>query len=258
MKCSEIIEQLEKLSPVQYACEWDHVGLMVGERTKEIYRILVTLDVDDAAVEQAIAQKADMIVSHHPLIFGGIQSVTMETLTGRRILKLIQNGIVCYSMHTNFDIVGGMAQLAADALGFENARPLEITSADGEGLGRIADVKQTATVADWAERTKKAFHLPNVKVFGDLSWKVQKAAVYPGSGKDGIDCAIAEQADLIITGDIGHHAGIDAAAWHVAVIDAGHYGIEHIFIAFMADYLRKNFERVEVCQMPIVQPFVVI
>ena len=112
MNAENIAELLMKLSPVKYACDWDNVGMHVGHKDNEINTILVTLDIDDAAIDRAIEINADMIVSHHPLIFHGIKQINDDNITGRRIMRLIENRINAYCMHTNYDCVGGMAHAA--------------------------------------------------------------------------------------------------------------------------------------------------
>ena len=239
MKCSEIIEILEQLSPVRFACDWDNVGLMVGNPDANIKTILVTLDGDDAAIDKAIETGSDLIITHHPLIFNPIKNVTSNDLTGRRIIKLIENNVSVYSMHTNFDVKGGMAQLAADIIGIKDGEVLE-TVGEGEGLGRVGTFQELLTVREWADKIKELFGLPNICVFGDLDRVVSRVAISPGSGKDYVQYAIEKRAQLLITGDINHHSGIDANAQGLEIIDAGHYGIEHIFIKFISEYLETK------------------
>jgi dinuclear metal center YbgI/SA1388 family protein len=259
MLVSDVIAELERLSPVDAACQWDNVGLMVGDRGAVVRKILVTLDVDDAAVECAVKQGADLVISHHPLIFGKLSVVTTDTLAGERIIKMIKHGINCYSMHTNFDICGSMGDIAARVLGLENASTLEVTRPDGNGLGKVADVSALGLDAgQWCRQVKERFGVPNVKVFGRLDRQVDKLAIYPGSGRDAIGLCIRGGVDVLVTGDIGHHAGIDAAAQGLTVIDAGHYGIEHVFIPFMTCFLKDKLGDAEVQGMSIVQPFVVV
>lgn len=258
MKCNEIIHKLEQLSPIKYACSWDNVGLMVGDEHQEVNKIFITLDADDAAIDRAIACGADMIVTHHPLIFGTLKRVVASDLTGRRVLKLVEHGICVYSMHTNFDVKGGMAELAADMIGLKNGRVLEEVC-DGEGIGRVGKVKEELTVKQWAEKVKEVFGLPNVTLFGNQQDIVKVVAISPGSGKDEVPFAIQEGAQLLISGDIGHHAGIDAVEQNLNIIDAGHYGIEHIFISFIAKYLTEQTQnQVEVVQMDKKIPYIVL
>ena len=260
MECKKVIEILEKQSPKSYACDWDNVGLLVGREDKEIQKIYIALDATDEAIEEAIANGADMLLTHHPMIFKGMKRVTQEDFIGRRIIRLIQNDMVYYAMHTNFDVMG-MADLAADYLGISDTRVLEITSVSEtgeEGIGRYGSLKKEMTVRECCEEVKQAFSLENVKVFGDLERKVKTAAISPGSGRSVISNALQAGVDVLITGDIDHHEGIDAVAQKLTVIDAGHYGVEHIFIPYMEQYLQKEANELEVAVQPLTFPFQMI
>ena len=260
MECKKVIEILEKQSPKSYACDWDNVGLLVGREDKEIQKIYIALDATDEAIEEAIANGADMLLTHHPMIFKGMKRVTQEDFIGRRIIRLIQNDMVYYAMHTNFDVMG-MADLAADYLGISDTRVLEITSVSEtgeEGIGRYGSLKKEMTVRECCEEVKQAFSLENVKVFGDLERKVKTAAISPGSGKSVISNALQAGVDVLITGDIDHHEGIDAVAQNMTVIDAGHYGVEHIFIPYVEQYLKREAKELEIAVQPLTFPFQII
>lgn len=260
MECKKVIELLEKQSPKSYACDWDNVGLLVGREDKEIQKTYIALDATDEAIEEAIANGADMLLTHHPMIFKGMKRVTQEDFIGRRIIRLIQNDMVYYAMHTNFDVMG-MADLAADYLGISDTRVLEITSVSEtgeEGIGRYGSLKKEMTVRECCEEVKQAFSLENVKVFGDLERKVKTAAISPGSGKSVISNALQAGVDVLITGDIDHHEGIDAVAQNMTVIDAGHYGVEHIFIPYMEQYLKREAKELEIAVQPLTFPFQII
>lgn len=260
MECKKVIEILEKQSPKSYACDWDNVGLLVGREDKEIQKIYIALDATDEAIEEAIANGADMLLTHHPMIFKGMKRVTQEDFIGRRIIRLIQNDMVYYAMHTNFDVMG-MADLAADYLEISDTRVLEITSVSEtgeEGIGRYGSLKKEMTVRECCEEVKQAFSLENVKVFGDLERKVKTAAISPGSGRSVISNALQAGVDVLITGDIDHHEGIDAVAQKLTVIDAGHYGVEHIFIPYMEQYLKRETKELEIAVQPLTFPFQII
>ena len=260
MECKKVIEILEKQSPKSYACDWDNVGLLVGREDKEIQKIYIALDATDEAIEEAIANGADMLLTHHPMIFKGMKRVTQEDFIGRRIIRLIQNDISYYAMHTNFDVMG-MADLAADYLGISDTRVLEITSVSEtgeEGIGRYGSLKKEMTVRECCEEVKQAFSLENVKVFGNLERKVKTAAISPGSGRSVISNALQAGVDVLITGDIDHHEGIDAVAQKLTVIDAGHYGVEHIFIPYMEQYLKREAKELENAVQPLTFPFQII
>lgn len=260
MECKKVIEILEKQSPKSYACDWDNVGLLVGREDKEIQKIYIALDATDEVIEEAIANGADMLLTHHPMIFKGMKRVTQEDFIGRRIIRLIQNDMVYYAMHTNFDVMG-MADLAADYLEISDTRVLEITSVSEtgeEGIGRYGSLKKEMTVRECCEEVKQAFSLENVKVFGDLERKVKTAAISPGSGRSVISNALQAGVDVLITGDIDHHEGIDAVAQKLTVIDAGHYGVEHIFIPYMEQYLKREAKELEIAVQPLTFPFQII
>lgn len=260
MECKEVIRLLEQQSPKDYACDWDNVGLLVGREDKEIKKIYIALDATDEAIEEAVQAGADLLLTHHPMIFRGMKRITAQDFIGRRVIRLIQEDMVYYAMHTNFD-VRGMADLAADHLHLSDTEVLEVTceSPQGtEGIGRYGNLESEMTLGQCCELVKQAFTLENVKVFGDLKKKVYKAAISPGSGKSVISNALRAGVDVLITGDIDHHEGIDAVAQGMAVIDAGHYGVEHIFIPYMEQYIRREAPELEVEIQPLTFPFQII
>ena len=258
MKCSQIIDVIEKTYPKEEAESWDNVGLLAGRYDKEVKQIYVGVDLSEAAIDHAIEMGIDMIVTHHPLIYSPIKSVTDGDFIGKRIVKLLQNDISYYAMHTNYDILR-MADVAAHRLGIENTEVLEVTNEAGEkGVGKIGTLGISLKSKECAVLVRNLFELRNVRIFGDREKKVNKIAILPGSGEKYIKAALEKGADILITGDIGHHAGIDAAAQGMCIIDAGHYGIEHIFIEDVSAFLEKELEEVKVTGESVVQPFIVI
>lgn len=257
MICGSIIEEIEKTYPKTYALEWDNVGLQVGRSDKEVKKIYIALDATDEVIADAAKWGADMLLTHHPLIFKALKQVNDQNFIGRRVLKLIQNDISYYAMHTNYDVMG-MADLAGEFLCLEQAEVLEVTGereGQPEGIGRIADLKEAVSLKECCIFVKERFHLPSVKVFGDAKMQVKRIAVCPGSGKSTIGEALKKGADVLITGDIDHHEGIDAVAQNMAVIDAGHYGIEHIYMEDMKKFCEAHFIEAEVRTAEIQHPF---
>lgn len=247
MRCSEIIEELERLSPPEYACEWDNPGLLAGRADKEVRTVLVALDATDEVVDRAVRERIDLLLTHHPLIFKPLKKVNDQDFISRRILRLIQADCSYYAMHTNFDIAPGcMADLAAKRLGLSVEGPLETTGeADGSpiGVGAVGTLAQPLTLRELGALVKERFGIPFVTVYGleEFTDPVSRIALSPGAGGSMIEWGIRLGAQVLVTGDIGHHGGLDAAAGGMAVIDAGHYGLEHIFIGFMKQYLEERF-----------------
>lgn len=245
MLCRELIEKLEELAPRSLACDWDNPGFLAGRGDKEIHKVLVALDATDRVVEQAVRERADLLLTHHPLIFRALKQVNDTNFISRRIVTLLQADVSYFAMHTNFDAAPGcMADLAAARLGIRNGQPLEVT---GEvngvpvGIGKTGQLAERVSLDSLAARVKQAFGLPFVLVYGSgaAGEKVSRVAVSPGAGGSMIRYALEQKAEVLVTGDIGHHDAIDAAAQGMAIIDAGHYGLEHIFIPFMAEYVAR-------------------
>lgn len=253
MKAKEVVELLEKLCPTEYALGWDNPGMHVGHMDNEIGKVLIAVDADDAVVEYAVNNKVDMIITHHPLIFSGLKQVNDDDFIARRVIKLIESRINCYCMHTNFDVAGGMATKAAEMISLIDCVPLEETL-PGEGIGRVGYLPKSMTVKELCEMVKTQFALDTVVLYGDENISVQRVAISPGSGKSMISYAKELEAQALITGDISYHDGIDAVANGIQIIDAGHYGIEHIFIDIVERYLRGAEVALDIISMPINNP----
>lgn len=260
MRCSELIEVLNQQSEESYALSWDNVGLLVGKQNWEINKIYLAVDATTEVIEEAIQWGADLILTHHPMIFSGVKKVTDSDMNGRRILTLIEHHIALYAMHTNFDILG-MSELAGDYMKLQNPQIMEVEcERDGrlEGIGRYGTLPEKMTLQACAELVKQQFQLEHVKVFGKLDRILETAGICTGSGEDYLELAVEKGLDVMITGDIKHHPGIDALEQGLCVIDAGHYGLEHIFTSYMKEYLEKKCPALELKEQPLRQPFHII
>ena len=260
MKCREITEILERDYPGSCAEEWDNVGLLAGDYNSEIKSILVALDATDETIEQAVVGGFDMLITHHPLIFGSVKQINGNSLVGRRLLKLIGNHITYYAMHTNFDI-RGMAQLNEEQIGLINTNVLyETGEEDGnaEGIGRVGELKSTMSYMQLAEHVKTSLKIESVRCYGSCSEDVKKVAISGGSGKSVVNEAIKAGAQVLITGDIDYHTGIDAAAQGLYIIDAGHFGTEKIFMDYMTEKLEKLFPECRIEKAEQTPPFITL
>ncbi len=260
MLCKEIVQVIEAAYPREAALDFDNVGLLAGRTEKEVERVYIALDATDAVIDRAIEAGADMLITHHPLIFSPLKKVTDEDFVSRRVVKLIQNDISYYAMHTNYDVLG-MAELAKKILGIRDSEVLDITmEKDGkqEGIGRIGELEKPMTLEECCVYVKHKLNLGSLKVFGDMQAEVSRLAISPGSGKTAIAAAIAKGADVLVTGDIGHHDGLDAVEQGLAVIDAGHYGTEYIFIDDMRRFLEDKLPVLDVITTPVIHPFQVV
>ena len=256
MKCSDWMEKLEKLAPKSLACEWDNPGLLAGRAEKEVEKVLIALDATDDVVDLAVKEQVDLLITHHPMLFSPLKKVTSADFIGRRLITMIQADLCYYAMHTNFD-VKGMAQLNQECLGLAECEVLEET-APGEGIGRVGVLDAPMDLKTFAEKVRNDFEIPDVRMYGDPAKSVCRVAVSSGSGKSMIRGAIAKGADVIVTGDVDYHSAIDAVAQGIAVIDAGHYGTEYGFIAYMKQELEAMFPELEVGSARVHHPYEVV
>ena len=260
MKLRDIIKQLNNDFPFSWAMEWDNVGLLVGDIEADIKKVFINLDVTDEAVAEAALWGADLILTHHPLLFSPVKTVTEQNFIGRRIRRLIKEDINYVAMHTNFDIAK-MADLNAADLQLIDPRILDVTGEDASGnpvgLGRVGEVPEMRLSA-FAEVVKNAMSLTAVRVYGDPDRIVTACAVSSGSGRSEIRAALEAGADVLVTGDLDYHSSIDANAQGLALIDAGHYGTEFVYITYMEEYLKKTFPELSVRSMKIRQPYCVL
>lgn len=254
MTVEQMMHRIEEKIPTDRALDWDNVGLLVGDKKAQVKKIYLALDATDEVIDHAIAWGADALLTHHPLIFSGMKQVTEDTFLGRRIRRLIQNDISCYAMHTNFDVCV-MGNLAAEKLGLKHVTVLDAQGEEPYGIGCVGELEHPLTLQELAEMTTEKFGISHVKVFGDPEQRAERIALCPGSGKSEMRCVKAAGAGVYITGDIDHHTGIDAVADGISVIDAGHYGVEHIYMEYMEQFLREILPEVEVASEPLKEPF---
>lgn len=257
MRCADILHVIEEHYPLSYALDWDNCGLQTGRFDKDVQTIYIALDAGDAVIADAVINHADLLITHHPLLFNGIKQIHDQDFIGRRIIELIQKEMCCYAMHTNYDVLR-MAEVAAQMLQLKKTKVLEATSEDGKGIGQYGMLPEAMPVFQLCEQIKQTFELQGVQVYGDVSRQVQRIAISPGAGNSMITHALYKQCDVLITGDISHHTGIDAVAQGLAVIDAGHYGIEHIFIQDMAAFLSEKLKGVKIISAPLCHPFTIV
>lgn len=265
MKCDYIIKKLEQIFPTSAAESWDNVGFLLGRREKEITTIFIALDATDEVIDEAIESGADMILTHHPLVFSPLQRVNTDDFISSRVVRILQNDICYYAMHTNFDVLA-MAEAAAEELGLEETQILSKTTvvkrSDGEeleaGIGKTGRIHQVMSLREYAEYVKEVFRLEYVNVYGDLEMPVEVVAICPGSGKSVIHDVEEKKVDVFVTGDVDHHMGIDFCAQGIGVIDAGHYGIEKIFVPYMKDYIKQEEPSIQILMAEEKNPFYTI
>jgi len=254
MKCKELMEILECLAPASLAEEWDNPGLLVGESDAEIKKVLVALDATDEVIDEAVNMGADIIVTHHPMIFGSLKKVNDQTSLGRKVIKLIKNNIAHFAMHTNLDIAfGGVNDELAKVLGLENIDVLSVScEQDGvpNGLGRYGEIREM-TLGIFALMLKEKLGLDAVRIVGDEAKKVSKVGLCTGSGISFMGDAVKKGCDVYVTSDIKYHESQKALEDGIALVDATHYGSENIVVSVISKYLEEKCDGVEVVQSAV-------
>ena len=233
MTVYELYDALSEKIPKTLSEPWDNDGLMCcPDGTRTVTRVLLALDVTDAVVEHAVSVGAELIVSHHPLIFSPLSSLGGEDPVERRVLRLVSSGIAVFSFHTRLDRAeGGVNDTLASQLRLQQLAPL------GEGeasLGRVGTLPAKMTVEDFAEYVKLALGVPFVQVW-DAGRPVSRVALVGGEGKDFLPYAEACGADTYLSGRIGYHRMQDSP---LNLLEAGHYFTERQVTVALADMLR--------------------
>lgn len=242
LKCKDIASVIERLAPKALAYSWDNVGLLCGDSEQEVSRVLLTLDLDIGVVEEAVRVGAQMIISHHPIMFDPVNKITEQTVEGRLLRALIKNDISFYAAHTNLDVAkGGLNDLLAEKVGLKNIEVLEYTDDNGEGIGRTGDLDTPIPLSSLLEKIKKVLGAKFLRYSGDEDGMVSRIALNTGGGTSLIEAALSKNADVFITGDYKYSQIRHCVENGMKVIDVGHYDTEFIVCELLQKYLSEQF-----------------
>ncbi len=246
---ADILNYVETLAPRAMKMDWDNVGLLCGSRSTPVTKILVALDPFEGVVDEAAAMGAELIVTHHPLIFRPVPNVTDETSIGRGIMKLCRHGISAINAHTNLDQApGGVNDVLAQTLGLRNIQVINPRGLDAEGRpwGLLHCGETTAQSLDsFLEAAKAVLHCEGLR-FVSSGKSVQKVAVGGGSCADGMLDALAAGCDTFVTADVKYNQFWDAHDLGLNLIDAGHFHTENPVIPVLATKIAAQFPEIEV------------
>lgn len=236
----EVFDFLAGKAPVETALGFDNVGLLVGRQNREVHRVLVALDITDEVIQEAIAMKAELIVSHHPLFFQ-LKGVTAQEWTQERVLTLAENHIAAICMHTNLDAArGGVNDALMGTLGATVTGDLS-----DDHIGRFGFLDAPATMQDFLLRVKMALHGNGLR-YHDAGLPVQKLAVCGGSGGSEIELAYAKGCDTYVTADIKYDQFLLAKHLGLNLIDADHFCTENVVVPVLQSWLQEMFPALDV------------
>jgi len=237
----DIESALYALAPKALAAEWDNVGLLAGSADREVRSVLVALDITEPVVDEAERMGADLIVSHHPVIFHPVKSITDRDPSGRLLIRLVRSGTGAVCMHTNLDAAqGGVNDALASALGLQDAAPV----AEG-GIARIGTLPEAMALPGFLARVKNALR-PNGLRYVDGGRPIRKVAAGGGACGDFLWEAAALGCDAFVTADLKYNHFLDAGVLGLTVIDAGHFPTEDVVCPMVVRYLREKFPEVQV------------
>ncbi|HHZ03275.1 MAG TPA: Nif3-like dinuclear metal center hexameric protein [Tissierellia bacterium] len=240
MDLKSIIDILESELKLKPQDSWDNSGLQIGSTDSNINKIMLTLDLDMEATEEAVKENVDLIITHHPFFFGSIKKIDLNTYDGKIIRELINSSINLYSIHTNYDIAEyGVSANIAQKLNIKDYKVLQPINSDESGYGGIGEISPV-NILDYAKKVKESLNANGIKLYcSDYSRIIKRVAFCGGSGSDFIDNAIKEEADVYITGDIKYHQAQWAIKNNLCVIDAGHYNTEIHSLGKLKEILEK-------------------
>ena len=239
----DILEFLEALAPRAMKMDWDNVGLLCGSRSAEVTKLLVALDPFEGVCREALDTGAQLIVTHHPLIFQAPRAITDDTALGRSVMLLCRNGISAINAHTNLDQVpGGVNDVLAQTLGLQNVRIINET--DSYGLLRCGEVPEQPLDAFLAT-VKDRLGCEGMR-YVNSEKPVRRVAVGGGACAGELMDAVCAGCDTFVTSDVKYNQFWDARDLGINLIDAGHFQTENPVVAVLAEKLAAAFPEIRV------------
>ena len=235
MTVKELYGKLSEIIPSELSCEWDRDGFeCCPDPEREVKKILISLDVTGDVIDTAVREGADVIISHHPIFFGGLKNVNALYADGARAVRLIKADIATMSFHTRLDaLTGGVNDILAAAVGLENVEVI-----GDEGICRVGELEMAVDSVTFAKRVKTALSSGDGEreahvVLCSAGREVKKVALVGGSGGSDMKLAAASGADTYLTGELKHHERLLAADLNMNLLAAGHFFTEYPVCEFI-------------------------
>lgn len=238
-KVKDITDVIESFAPLSIQEKWDNSGLCIGSPSQDVSSAILALDCTPELVDEAVRAGADMIITHHPLIFSGLKKISGDDPVGETVMKAVRAGIAVYAVHTNADkVIAGVSGAMAKKLGLCNVSVLEPDS-DGFGLGVVGEWTDGKTAEEAVGFVKDRFGLKSLRTSRPSEGRIFKVAACGGSGSSLIEAAENAGAQLYVTGDISYHHFFTKKGF--MLMDIGHYESERDIVDILFSLLRKNF-----------------
>ena len=238
-KVKDVVKVIEDFAPLSVQESWDNSGLCIGSPDAPVTSVLFGLDCTPELVDEAVKCGADMIVTHHPLIFSGLKRISPDDLVGAAVIKAIHAGISIYAAHTSADkVIAGVSGAMAARLGLVNVNILD-EDGTGTGLGVVGDFPEPMTAEEAIELVKERFSLKVMRASRPVEGKISRVAMCGGSGGSLIGAAIKSGAQLYLSGDISYHNFFTREGF--MIMDIGHYESEIEIVDILFSLIKKNF-----------------
>ena len=240
----EILNFLWKSAPAELAEGFDNVGLIAGDEEVNVTRALLALDITEDVIAEAVDRKAQLIISHHPVVFGNVKRFTPQDYVSKRAYSLVRAGVSAICMHTNLDSADdGVGETLARKLGLTDIREIEGTGENGN-CGRIGFLEEPVEPEALALKVKEELGCDAVR-FVSGKGKITSVAVVGGSGGDFTELVMNSGADAFVTADVKHHQFIYAKDSGFTLIDGGHFETEYPIIPELKKRLEEEFTMVK-------------
>mgnify|MGYP000859192352 FL=1 len=254
MKLRELLDRIRLKYPEELQYSWDNSSLNLGDLDQDINKIMLTLEITNRTIDEAIEKGVDLVISHHPFLMSKVNQIRTDTIKGGLIYKMIRNNISAYCMHTSYDMAeDGLNDYFFDLLGIKDRQVLDVESSldsynDGKeyGLGRLADLEKPIEIGDLISSLKDKLNIDHARYVGPKDLLINKIAVVTGNGSEFFQLAKSKGCDILITGDLKYHQAMDALDMGMALLDFGHYGTEHIFSKSVYNYINSISGGIEV------------
>jgi dinuclear metal center YbgI/SA1388 family protein len=258
VKIKEVLSALERFAPLPLQESWDNAGLQVGLTETEVSGALLCLDVNEKIVDEAIQKGCNLIVSHHPLLFRGLKTISDLTDVQRTVRMAVRNDICVVSMHTNMDNAqGGVNFKMAEKLGLHDVRFMASKTVGGieAGSGVIGELEKPLVACDFVLAVKKAFDVECALCNEMLRRPVSKVAICGGAGDFLLDEAVKAGADAFITGEMHYHQYFGYEQ-QIQICVIGHYQSEQYTGEIFREIIERECpgvrtEMAETCTNPI-------
>lgn len=239
----DVLTFLDSKAPLNTQLSFDNAGFLCGDGSAAVTRVMTALDITDDVIAEAIEFGAQLIVSHHPVCFTPMKSVTTDDLVGRKFAAMLSHGISAICMHTNLDAAkDGVNDALCAKLGAEN---LGLLDPENDTISRLCRLSEPEDFKTFLARVKGALNANGLRYTGPEK-PVQLFGICGGTGGGSIPAAVARGCDAFVTADVKHNQFIEAAELGIDVVDAGHYSTENVVVPVLTSWLRERFPELEV------------